>query len=740
MEITKAHKGSDQYLIDWCDYVIGDLVKEKTDLVKAYNYFNGIRDHYQYEHLEKNFGIGNPTSVGFTPLTRKHIEAIVGEYLSTKPQPKISCKDSRTLTNIHRDKQLEISKKQKEWVSKYLENAIYNAIAGNPQQQSPTKDQFIEQELKNITDSVQRGFLSNYEIAAQDICEYVLQNRRIDFRNKLEQMLLDLLIAGQTYYKVVPTHNRQNFKIELCDPLNTWVDKDPKSRYMKDAYKSVVRKWMTIQEIEIKYGDWLTETDLKELRSWKSHYDYNDTSNYALITGLHSRCGGNPNPGLWDGVGVHPLDGDPSEENWDLIPVYEVEWIDSKKENDKWIGYCYHVTRIGADIYVLDNDDVLMPRNADEPNIPRLTINGIWYTNGHGSPYSLMLATADLQDRYDLTIYKKDNAIALAGTRGAIIDMAALPDSLGDTPEERIMKFSGYRKIGLSLINTAQEGQLNMNTIYNGFDDTLQPGTIQAYQLSLQMIEETVSSITGVFRERLGGIEQRDAVANVEVGMQQSYIITKRYYQAMDTLVKEILTDCIDMAKVVYKEGMTGQIILGDQVKIFTLLPEYYTFTSYDISLADSAEIIKEQETIKQLAQGYLQSNLMDPEILFIIYNSKSLTEMRELAMRAIREKKIENNQLQQLQQQLEQAQQQQQEMQKQLEASTKKIAMLNEKKLNIEQQNNQMDQELGYYKIEKDAELRNRELDIMEQKNKLEMAQLFDSNPNNDEVDNRRI
>ena len=143
---------------------------------------------------------------------------------------------------------------------------------------------------------------------------------------------------------------------------------------------------------------------------------------------------------------------------------------------------------------------------------------------------------------------------------------------------------------------------------------------------------------------------------------------------------------------------------------------------------------------IKQLAQGYMASNLMDPEILFIIYNSKSLTEMRELAMKSIREKKLENNQLQQLQQQLEQAQQQQKEMQKQLEASTKKVAQLNERKLNIEQQNNQMDQELGYYKIEKDAELRTRELDIMEQKNKLELAQLFDSNPGNDEVDHRRI
>ena len=87
MEVTKAKKGSDDYLMDYCDYVIGYLVREKRDIIKAYNYFNGIRDHYQYENLEKNFGVGNPTSVGFTPLTRKHIEVIVGEYMSTKPKP-----------------------------------------------------------------------------------------------------------------------------------------------------------------------------------------------------------------------------------------------------------------------------------------------------------------------------------------------------------------------------------------------------------------------------------------------------------------------------------------------------------------------------------------------------------------------------------------------------------------------------------------------------------------------------
>jgi hypothetical protein len=29
MKITSAKKGSDEYLMDWTDYIIGDLVKEK---------------------------------------------------------------------------------------------------------------------------------------------------------------------------------------------------------------------------------------------------------------------------------------------------------------------------------------------------------------------------------------------------------------------------------------------------------------------------------------------------------------------------------------------------------------------------------------------------------------------------------------------------------------------------------------------------------------------------------------
>ena len=75
------------------DMAIAELVYDKIHLVKAYNYYSGIRDNNQFKHLEQNYGIGNPTNITFTPLIRKHIDALVGEYLTLPINPGVSCKD-----------------------------------------------------------------------------------------------------------------------------------------------------------------------------------------------------------------------------------------------------------------------------------------------------------------------------------------------------------------------------------------------------------------------------------------------------------------------------------------------------------------------------------------------------------------------------------------------------------------------------------------------------------------------
>ena len=93
-------------LTDKVNQIITDLVYPKYELQKAYNYYNGKMDAEQYRYLEENYGIGSPTSIEFIPLIKKHIDALVGEYLGVPIIPKISCKDADTISNIEREKQL----------------------------------------------------------------------------------------------------------------------------------------------------------------------------------------------------------------------------------------------------------------------------------------------------------------------------------------------------------------------------------------------------------------------------------------------------------------------------------------------------------------------------------------------------------------------------------------------------------------------------------------------------------
>nr|DAN37440.1 MAG TPA: hypothetical protein [Crassvirales sp.] len=65
----------------------------------------------------------------------------------------------------------------------------------------------------------------------------------------------------------------------------------------------------------------------------------------------------------------------------------------------------------------------------------------------------------------------------------------------------------------------------------------------------------------------------------------------------MDTVTEEILLDALNEAKIVFKNGITGTLILGDkQVRIFTALPEHFTMSDYDIHITSSSDMTRDTE------------------------------------------------------------------------------------------------------------------------------------------------
>jgi len=84
------------------------------------------------------------------------------------------------------------------------------------------------------------------------------------------------------------------------------------------------------------------------------------------------------------------------------------------------------------------------------------------------------LATANLQDKYDILHFHRDTLIALSGVKGSAIETSAIPAWLGETPEERFQKMIAYKKAGTVPLDTAQEGASQMNTaIFQPYDDSV---------------------------------------------------------------------------------------------------------------------------------------------------------------------------------------------------------------------------------------------------------------------------
>ena len=719
---------TDKELIDKTNETISELVYDKVRLQKAYNYYNGKRDKEQFRYLEENFGIGSPTSVEFTPLLKKHVDALVGEFLGTPIIPKISCKDESTISNMNREKQLEITTQIIGFLKQHLNNSLLKFI-----NKQDVTDLAIKQQIDKIVDNIDQTFISQYEIAAQNILQYIMQSRETDFITKLRQLFIDLLVTGYCFFRVKPSFSGTNIDIEVLNPLNTFVDRNPETPYVRNSYRVVVRQWLTKSQIIAKYGKELSKQDLKDLKdNWtdsdQSYYGRSYTDEITIDEDQE------------DSDEEEMIPGYPENDTnkFNLIPVYDVEWLDTDKD---FVMQRYNTIRIGEEYYILRGIDKNVVRSQDNPNFCGLSVNGVYFLNRSRQPYSLILKCAHLQDRYDLLHYYRDAIVANSGIKGSIIDISMIPKFLGPDWASRVQKWKAYKKQGDLLIDTSQEGRMEdgnapLNTIFNGYDESLPAQVIQAIDLAIQSIEATVSSITGVFRERLNGIEQRDAVSNIKQGVTNSYTVTKPIFQQMDLVVCEILLDSLNQAKIVYKNGLTGTIILGDKYqKIFTALPEHFTLTDFDIHVISSTEIMQDMQTIKSTLPDLIKSGQVGADIIFEALTSKSLSELKYTVKKAIQKQKEENNQLQQLQQKLEETTQQLQQAQQELQKAQQKAQQLNEQRMQLDQQKIQLEYQVNWYKAQTDRTYKDRQLDIEDQRTKVELAQLHDGNPYNDKI-----
>jgi hypothetical protein len=126
------------------------------------------------------------------------------------------------------------------------------------------------------------------------------------------------------YYKTCPTSGGTNVDLRVLNPLNTFIDRNPTSPYLKDSARSVIREYMTKQQILHKYGEYLTQEDLDTIESMQRLGEDGTTS---YLRSYDSIPGNTMTDGILGGFEITPLI--PFERStskfFRMYPVYEVE-------------------------------------------------------------------------------------------------------------------------------------------------------------------------------------------------------------------------------------------------------------------------------------------------------------------------------------------------------------------------------------------------------------------------------
>ena len=196
---------------------------------------------------------------------------------------------------------------------------------------------------------------------------------------------------------------------------------------------------MTKEEVLNKYYDELTQEAVNSIMDMEAGMkSMSDTYVVRYTSGKSESQNASMRKGILQGLEAHPAwSGDASATRLNnLIEVYEVEWLEVEKSSGKLTRH--EGVRIGQEVFITRGESEYIVRSSECPDKCGLTINGMFFLDKNGDPYSLILNTMDLQDKYDLLIYCRDNLIASAGTVGDWIDVAFMPEFLGATMPERV--------------------------------------------------------------------------------------------------------------------------------------------------------------------------------------------------------------------------------------------------------------------------------------------------------------
>ena len=504
------------------------------------------------------------------------------------------------------------------------------------------------------------------EIAANQLLNFLIKNDMLQakFSRGWEHALIS---AEEIYYiGLVDGHP----SVRACNTLNVSFDREVENPLIHKSDWAMEERWMPAGSCIDLYGEWMSDELIERIdngelggtsvmsNGMSRDFAYSFDGGMRLNTGMMqntshvyvAHCTWRSYKKWGKLTYISPRTNKPEseivDERFEITPELEqagatITWF--------WRTEIWEGTRIGHKDYVN-----IRPLPNQTGNLPYV---GYIYNNVNSIATSLVDMVKPHQYTYIIVWHRLEEELRKAKGKKFIMDLAALPKSLGWTTEQWMYYFDN---MGVAWINSMEEGrQGDTNTIskFNQFQavDMSLYNIVGQYMMILAKLEEQVDNISGVSKQREGAIGASETATGAQRAIIQSNNNTKPLFFYHDLVRQVVLQELLEKAKIAYADGAKIENVVNNKtVETIQIDAGMLNTSDLGVFMTDSFEESETMQKLERYLEVALQTDKANLSDVISVLNSKSPTEVMDVIVKGERDKIARDQQSAQAQQEHE--------------------------------------------------------------------------------------
>lgn len=685
-------------------------VSERRSYLKSlYDYYNGVIDEQDYRYVLKPYGKTRnnfPSKLRNYPIIKPIIDLLLGEKAKRPLNYTVTVKNADSISIKEEKKQEKLLQAASKL---FMQQVRPEEMQGGEPPQTPAQ----------LMEEFDRTYVDSRALKGQAAINYIMQNE--EMRHKFQKGFFHYLVTGEVYSHKGVVRNEPFYHV--LNPLDIDYDKDPDLEFVEDGDWAMVRKYAHASTVIDTFGEYLTDEQILELENpqqtsadsyllYRAEASGSDENIYrnrlveciTVYWKSRKRIGFLQYPDPVTGAMEEMI----VEEGFRL--PREMKEMGSKVRYE-WVNEVWEGTRIDGRFYININPLSNQRTSIDNPSRCKLPVNGRKYSDINSDNISLVSLGIPFQLNYNIFKYRMELAIARSKDIIAQFDINMIPkkwdmDKFMHFVEGTGIAWVDYNKEGIQL-SPQHQSVLDMSI-----------KTIGQYLQLLDSIQLEWEKISGVNRQRQGGIGPYEGKAASQQAIVQSSHITEDLFRKFSRFEQRELQGLLDYSKEAWINGKKGMYVMPDNtLETLDLESVEHMESEYGIFVSDAGRDQDKLDQARALAQSMVQNGVPASAVLDM-FDTENFVGIKDKIQKAEKAQK----ELEAAQQQAQQQQQQQQMQMEQMKIEQEKIEKDKDRQVEIEKaliaaeaKDSTNKLQLDMEKMMRDFEIKEKEIQLKE-------------------------